>query len=300
MALFTNILVALDIDHDRIADTGQAAAEQAYTVAQRMQARITFVHVLDVAADIRQEMLESPDSLPGRYYATIKGLLDRMAKADRGIQARSRILFGTHWRELLLEAQEGRYDLVLIGTKRRGVAGRALFGSTGHKLLRTCPCPVWVVKEGAHAGATRVLVAHDLSEVGHTALSVGAAIAAIDQGELHVLHVIEHPESHHFLGSVNAESRAARLRAAREGLDAQCRTLTQTRPPVIGVVDGIAHEVILEYVRNQGIDLLVMGTVARSGLAALLTGNTAEHVLPWIDCSLIALKPPDFVAPLAP
>jgi hypothetical protein len=41
-----------------------------------------------------------------------------------------------------------------------------------------------------------------------------------------------------------------------------------------------------------------MGTVARSGLQGLLTGNTAENVLPWIDCSLVAVKPQGFVSPV--
>jgi nucleotide-binding universal stress UspA family protein len=300
MALFTNILVALDIEEDRIADTGQAAAAQAYAVARAMQARITFVHVLDVAADIRQEMLESPDSLPGRHYALVQGLLNGTATAVTGIQTQTRILFGMHWRALMLEVQRGKYDLVVIGTKRRGIAGRMLFGSTGNKLLRVCPCPLWVVKARASADAPRLLVAHDLSSVGEAALRIGAALAALNRGELHVLHVLEHPESRQFLSSVTADARAERMRAALAAIDAQCHALALDRPPIVRVVDGSADEAILEHVRAEGIDLLLMGTVARIGLAALLTGNTAEHVLPWIDCSLLALKPADFVAPLAP
>lgn len=300
MAIFTNILVALDIEQDRIADTGQAAAAQAYAVAGAMQARITFVHVLDVAADIRQEMIESPDSLPGRYYAMVQGLLDGTAAAVPGIRTQTSILFGTHWRALVLQAQRGEHDLVIIGTKRRGIAGRMLFGSTGSKLLRVCPRPLWVVKARASADAPRLLVAHDLSSVGEAALRIGAGLAAIDRGELHVLHALEHPESRQFLSSVSADARTERMRAAREAIEAQCHALALERPPMIRVVDGHADEAILEHVRAEGIDLLLMGTVARSGLAALLTGNTAEQVLPWIDCSLLALKPADLVVPLAP
>ena len=55
---------------------------------------------------------------------------------------------------------------------------------------------------------------------------------------------------------------------------------------------------ILAYLQRHRVDLLCMGTVARSGLRGLLTGNTAENVLPWIDCSLLAVKPQGFVTPV--
>lgn len=300
MALFQNILVALDVDQERVADTGLAAAAQALELARHEGASVTFVHVFDVSAATRREMLEAPASPAGRHHATVQALLDEMVAGAPDVHVQTRILFGTHWRELVLEVQRGGHDLVVIGTKRRGVAGRVLFGSTGNKLLRACPCPVWVVKARATTTAPRVLVAHDLSEVGQAALAIATVVTALEEGELHVLHVLEHPEASHFLGSVNTQARADRKRDAQEQLVAQCRSLRLAQTPVISVAEGSAYAAILDYVRSQGIDLLLMGTVARSGLSALLTGNTAENVLPWVDCSLIALKPAEFTAPVTP
>jgi nucleotide-binding universal stress UspA family protein len=45
-------------------------------------------------------------------------------------------------------------------------------------------------------------------------------------------------------------------------------------------------------------DLIVMGTVARTGLGGLLIGNTAESVLQRVDCSVLAVKPEGFVSPV--
>jgi len=45
-------------------------------------------------------------------------------------------------------------------------------------------------------------------------------------------------------------------------------------------------------------DLLVMGTVCRTGIAGFLIGNTAETVIPDASCSLLALKPEGFVSPV--
>jgi hypothetical protein len=59
-----------------------------------------------------------------------------------------------------------------------------------------------------------------------------------------------------------------------------------------------AHRVIPRHARQSGVDLVVMGTVARRGLAGLITGNTAERLLHGLSCSLLAIKPEGFVTPV--
>ncbi len=49
---------------------------------------------------------------------------------------------------------------------------------------------------------------------------------------------------------------------------------------------------------GEGIDLVVMGTVARGGLAGLLIGNAAERMLRKLPCSVLAVKPDGFVSPV--
>jgi nucleotide-binding universal stress UspA family protein len=54
---------------------------------------------------------------------------------------------------------------------------------------------------------------------------------------------------------------------------------------------GGAEDVIGEFVVAEGIDLVVMGAVARTGLTRRLVGNTAERVLHRVPCSVLAVKP---------
>ncbi len=46
--------------------------------------------------------------------------------------------------------------------------------------------------------------------------------------------------------------------------------------------------------KKNAVDLLVLGTVARSGLGGFFIGNTAEKILNRIQCSVLALKPSEF------
>lgn len=52
------------------------------------------------------------------------------------------------------------------------------------------------------------------------------------------------------------------------------------------------------FIEAEGIDLVVMGTLSRTGVTGLIAGNTAEKVFYSADCSVLAVKPPDFVSPV--
>ena len=56
---------------------------------------------------------------------------------------------------------------------------------------------------------------------------------------------------------------------------------------------------IPELAREIKADLIVMGTVARTGISGFFMGNTAETILNRLDCSVLAVKPQGFETPVA-
>ena len=60
---------------------------------------------------------------------------------------------------------------------------------------------------------------------------------------------------------------------------------------------GEASDVISEFVRKNNVDLVVLGTVAQSGMSGVIMGNTAEKILDRVECSVLAIKPSTFVCP---
>lgn len=62
---------------------------------------------------------------------------------------------------------------------------------------------------------------------------------------------------------------------------------------------GRASEILPEHAENEAIGTLVMGTVARTGIAGLFIGNTAETVLAQVKCSILTVKPEGFVSPVS-
>ena len=61
---------------------------------------------------------------------------------------------------------------------------------------------------------------------------------------------------------------------------------------------GEARTVIPKLAAKESIDLIIMGTVCRTGLPGFFIGNTAEEVLHQVDCSVLVLKPEGFVSPV--
>lgn len=64
------------------------------------------------------------------------------------------------------------------------------------------------------------------------------------------------------------------------------------------VFKGDPSDMIVDYADKNGIDLIVMGTIGRSGLLGLLMGNTAENVINRVNCSVLAIKPDNFKSPI--
>jgi len=307
MKRFRNIVVGVDLANDdqlvadKLSDATSAAIDDGLWLAKHNDAKLIFFNALEVPEYARFVAQEQPDV----ESTLIADCEDRMAaiaqraKAEN-IDADHVLAFGKSWVELIRQILKQQHDLVITGTRQRGAAASVLFGSTGMKLLRKCPCPVWITKPCQGRQMTSILVANDLSPVSECALELGVSMAELHQAQLHVLHVLELG-----LGRREWDSYEIRVRARAEAskkLEAQLARVDVGRlqkPPSIDIVVDAADTAIVHRIEQSGIDLLVMGTVGRGGISGVLVGNTAERLLPRIQCSVLAVKPSDFICPIA-
>jgi nucleotide-binding universal stress UspA family protein len=136
-------------------------------------------------------------------------------------------------------------------------------------------------------------------------LDWASSMAALEGSELHVVHALEpfrEGISRGRAGVSDAEFRdvASRIRKARKqwlmGLFAPYNPASH--PGRIHLVTGSAAAAIPKLVRLKKMNLLVMGTVCRTGVPGFLIGNTAERILNHVDCSVLTVKPDGFVSPI--
>jgi universal stress protein E len=316
MQPFRNILVGVDLSqYDASSFQPSAVARdvvrQALWLAGKTSARLTFFAALEFASEALPQ-LEETDF---RHLATkaehnaqkiLSGLVEQ-AKG-RGIEAVDKLALGSGWLELVRQAIRDKHDLVLIGTRDRRGLDWMLFGSTAVKVVRRSPCPVWVAKPEEEPSNLRILVASDLKPVSEEALRLVVQLAQATPATVHVLHVVDFPLDRFWsTGLPDAKEEAYRRRIrenAVKELGGQIeRSGARHLSPAVQVhlldEPGCLPDVgILQFIRSNAIDLLVMGTLGRSGIAGIMIGNTAERILPELTCSLLAVKPKDFVSPV--
>jgi len=216
-----------------------------------------------------------------------------------GVSAETEVRFGKSWLELIRRVLRNEHDLVLAGTRHLGAWKGFLVGSTGIKLLRKCPCPVWITQPQSERDIKSILVAHGLRSVDDLAMDFGCSMAELHGARLHVLHSLDFPELHHaFPARVSAEKSAEFRAKAEQEINAQLANFAFAAPPQVHIVTDPPEFAILEHINKHAVELLVMGTIARVGIAGLIVGNTAERLLPQIPCSVFAVKPAGFVSPV--
>ena len=150
-----------------------------------------------------------------------------------------------------------------------------------------------------------ILVATDFSEPSEAALSYGRALARTFTATLHVVHVVDNLASavygvEGFVPSMPYVQKEIED-AARKRLDD--RLVDNDNPPLptrrVVITSKTPALSIVEYARQEQIDLIVTGTHGRGAVAHLLMGSVAERVVRTAPCPVLTVRHPEreFVIP---
>ena len=321
---FRRILAVCDLDE---ADTPALAL--AADLARAGDARLTVLTVRQPSSDLDQL---------ARYAAVPRGEVERRLLADdrqrllhrvagcvgdRPVETVVRV--GKPFLEIIRQVLDHDHDLVIKGAEAVHGLHRFLFASTDQHLLRKCPCPVWLRLADARRPARTVLAAVDVDEVAagepqtqaalnRVIIETAARIALFEGAVLRVLHAWEAPGEglvrqwsdtrsgddvvRRYLGDVELQHWRALDRLVAQAGSWLGETTLARVALTPHLVRGPATTVIPEQAQTLGADILVMGTIARTGVPGFIIGNTAEDVLNSVDCSVVTVKPPGYVSPV--
>lgn len=140
---------------------------------------------------------------------------------------------------------------------------------------------------------THILVPTDFSPPSDAALSHAKELAARFDARLSLLHVVTSPQAAgvwtpDVYVPASPETQERFLREARARLENAVTADERARFNVTIEADiGAVVEKIQDYVRAQHVDLIVMGTHGRKGLAHLFLGSVAERVLRGASCPVL-------------
>jgi len=286
-------------------------------LARTNQARLTVVDVIE------EDSWGSAELYTATPFRELKQLVseERQRELDivieplrqHGLDVRAKLLFGKPFLEIIREVLRENHDLVMKTAQGEGGLKGMLFGSTAMHLMRKCPCPVWVVKKGENEHYDRIIAAVDpepsdeqRNQLNFKIMDLATSLAKLEQSELLVVHAwVLYGETilRGGVGRMDREEIDKLVREAeaehKEGLNNLLEKYDlQGLNYRVHLIKGEAGRVIPELAEKKRADLIVMGTLSRSGVAGFLIGNTAEKILQKVDCSVLTAKPDGFVTPV--
>lgn len=157
---FKKLLVPVDFS-----DCSRAALEHAELIGRQFGASITILHVWEPpSSKIPKISLQSFD-FPDRVSQSLETFVRRESimemrdflrdfDRDDSIEVRCQLVSGQPTDQILSWAQDGAYDLIIMGTHGRSGLAHLFMGSVTEKVLRHAPCPVLAIR---HAdGSSRI------------------------------------------------------------------------------------------------------------------------------------------------
>ncbi len=287
------------------------AVSRVVSLAENNQARLAIIDVIptvadDYRADVITHHMQAMESLIEPYRIRMKIRLD--------------VLMGTVFLEVIRAVLRNKHDLVIKVAENPDFL-KKLFGSDDMHLLRKCPCPVWLMKPPEKPNYQCILAAVDFDPLKPEAseqglnmkiLELASSLALSDFASLHLVHAWEAfaEGTMRARGDGRNNGIAAYVEHERmlhqKGLHGLGETFRERigndtynyLSPQFHLPKGAPKKMIAALAIQLQADLVVMGTVARTGISGLIIGNTAEAILDQLSCSVLAVKPPGFTTPI--
>ncbi|WP_295898835.1 universal stress protein [uncultured Vibrio sp.] len=215
--------------------------------------------------------------------------------------------------QIIRHVQEHNVDLLMKDAEPISDHSEG-FKAIDMALLRQCPSPVWLNRPtNKPMTKRRVAVAIDANatddeqkQLSIQLLQTARAIADGCDSRLHVVSCWIYQLERYLDNQTWIKMPADELDENREqarvnhqiALDALIDESGIGGENLVHQLRGSADDEIPRCVVDLDIDVLVMGTIARTGIPGVLIGNTAENILQSVSCSLVALKPKAFVSPI--
>lgn len=280
-------------------------------------AHLVYVHDIDFAYAVPAMMTSSPLISGEDVERRLRKDLEKLGKQfelSGSTQARH-VRTGRAYRQICEVANEIGAELIVIATHGRTGLRRLVLGSTAERVVQHAPCPVLVVRErerefleiGKGKGAaptvlriTTVLVPIDFSDSSREGLLYAISFARRFGASLLLLHAIQvqpfipadGPATHERMPAPGVIERAARLRARKflkqvDFAGVKYKMEIQSGQP--------AHE-ICRFAESANVELIITATHGQTGLAHVLIGSTAEHVVRYAHSPVLVVPTADATA----
>lgn len=294
MKLVKRILAGLDFRLET-----EAVLQTAATVAKKLASEVSLLHVLPPVSSL--PLVDIYADVPTLVELARKESAERLAEYEARLKqvgvsvGGTAVLEGVAFDRILAHADDLDPNVILCGVGSVGADKRTGLGITAERLCRKSSRPVWLVKPDAKVLPSSILCPVDFSKPSARGLRNAIFLSRNFDAQLSVLTVV--PPISSLYGWLGREKEAVERaqtddrRRAFDGFLAQFDFHGVSWQKLVRY--GVPEVEILSTAADSQADLIVMGSVGRTGISRILLGSVAERVLQAAPCSMLLMKAED-------
>ena len=219
---------------------------------------------------------EGKAQMEARLQAELDTMVSR-AESD-GVEAVTEVDWAEDWsRQIALAAARCSASMLFKNSFDHSDVQRELRPTSDWTLLRLSPCPVLMVKNFSDWKHRRVLAAVNSQSTDVAHLKLNNQVISFAQR-----FTDAYGSDAHFVNAYQDRNHPPQSEVLAEACGAP--------PEHIHIVEGPASSVVSSTAEELGVDLVIIGTVGRTGIKGQIVGNTSERILDHTQADVLVLN----------
>jgi len=241
-------------------------------------------------------LFTSKEDILGKFYKPFEEVLKKAKEIgdQEKIVVKTVLEEGDPFIKIVDTALSENCDLIILGRKKElGLMGR-LLGVNIARTIGHSPIDIFVIPEGSNLSFNKILVPIDGSVYSEIALKKACKIAQTFSSELFILSVVDIPVE---ISTEYPDLRERGYSKAKNILEgAQKFAENLCKKVETDIREGDPAEEILSFIKEKGIETVVIGSHGKTGMKRLLMGSVAEKVLTFASIPVLVSKSLEFRA----
>ena len=207
--------------------------------------------------------------------------------------------------DIIKSARDYKADFVFKSVRQHAPLKRMFYTSTDWNLIRMCPTALLLVRDQGTVRGKPVIASVNIDdedtehqELNRIVLAQANALAEVLGAKVHLIYaygpaVVMGDGADPMAYQIAKDKHDAEFKKAKALASANNVLATNTK-----LRDGTPETIVTEYAEEISAEIIVLGTVARSGASGLFNGNTAESMLEKTQRDMFVIKLESFVSPV--
>lgn len=274
------------------------------SLAKEFESRLYLCHVVDIPsmalyAEANLDPVEQQNQIISRAETNL-GDLTR----GEDIDWQPLITVGPTVSEISRLVKEKNIDLAISASHGRSGLKRLVLGSVTEELMRTISCPLLVMRGPEIFESTKtpvefrlkkIMVGCDFSSDSTLALRYALSFAQEFEAELHLVHVMEPTEYQNLSKAIKDAEKGYQVELKKILVKKLDNLVPEDAKnwcfPKTALLEGRADEKIVEYAKENHIDLIALGVRGHGLVETLFLGSTTDRVARQAPCPVLSVKP---------